>query len=437
MKARPNLKNFFYLVSSGLAIQLIGTLYRVWLARRIGAAGLGIFSMIYPLYRLLSSVATIGLPPALTKWVAEYLVSGEYRAIGALRNWSIQVVLYTSVITAALLHLCVPFLSRFLFSDPRVTAALPIVAWAIPFSAVSAIVRGYYQGFSLMGPNALSEVTEQLAEVGTTIIGLHYLVSRLPLASYTYPIIGLTCGEFVCLATLFFIRQPQPELIPSTAVAVAIPRIEILQYSWPLLVNQIVGAVSSASEGVLIPRLLIRAGYSVAQSTHSLGLLNGMAAPVAYFPLLLLFPLGSVISPQISSCFKSGALPTLRTKIRCFYLVTAVISLSCFGLILLSSDWISRLLYQSLQPVILIKVLSAGMPFSALTMLNFSIMAATGATNNILTISLWAIGLKTTLLFLTGHLGIHGVAWAIVIIQIFTALTSMLELRPFFTKLDA
>ncbi|HYH03292.1 MAG TPA: oligosaccharide flippase family protein, partial [Bacillota bacterium] len=169
MKTRPNLKNFFYLLGSGLTIQLIGTVYRIWLARRIGAEGLGIFSMTYPVYRLLSSIATIGLPLAMTKWVAEYQTAGEYRSIGALKNWSVQIVLYTSVISAMLLLVSAPFLSHHLFSEPRVEEALTIVAWAIPFSALSAILRGYYQGFSLMGPTAISEVTEQIAEVGTTL----------------------------------------------------------------------------------------------------------------------------------------------------------------------------------------------------------------------------------------------------------------------------
>jgi len=438
LKTRPNLKNFFYLLGSGLTIQLIGTVYRIWLARRIGAEGLGIFSMTYPVYRLLSSIATIGLPLAMTKWVAEYQTAGEYRSIGALKNWSVQIVLYTSVISAMLLLVSAPFLSHHLFSEPRVEEALTIVAWAIPFSALSAILRGYYQGFSLMGPTAISEVTEQIAEVGTTLFGLSFLITVFPFASYSYPIIGLTCGEIACLATLWcFIKQPHSGLIPETAADVPIPRMELLSYAWPLLVNQIVISVSNASEGVLIPRLLIQAGHSVSQSTQYLGYLNGMAASVAYFPLILLFPLGSVLSPQISSGFKAGPFKPLRSKVRRFYLVVTVISSVCFGILLFNAPFISQQLYQSATPSPLIKILVSGMPFCALTILNFSILAAIGATDKILTISLWSTGLKTALLFMTGYFGINGAAWAMVITQIFTALTSMLELRPFFTKLDA
>jgi stage V sporulation protein B len=435
VQRRPNLHNFFYLIGSGLAIQLLGTAYRIWLAQRIGAAGLGIFSMTYPVYRLLSSIATIGLPLALTKWTAEYLVTGDYHEITALKNWSVRIVFLLSLGAALTLYLSAPYLSSHLFSEPRVKEGLLIIALAIPFSALSAIYRGYYQGFSLMAPTALSEVTEQIAEITAAVIGLTCLVTILPFASYSYPAIGLTVGEIVCLATLScFSHLPRPcgGLAPQT-----LRHWEILHYAWPLLLNQIVTSISNASEGVLIPQFLIRAGHSAAASTGWLGYLNGMAAPLAYFPLILLFPLGTVLSPQISSGFKSDSLPLLRSKVRRFYLATTLISVACFEIILSAAAWLAQNLYHCLTPVALIKILVIGMPFTAFAIINFTILAAIGASNKVLAISLWATGLKTALFFLTAYFGINGAAWAITITQIFTALSGALELRSFFTKLDA
>lgn len=420
-----------------MAIQLLGTAYRIWLARRIGAEGLGIFSMTYPIYRLLSSIATIGLPLALTKWVSEYLAAREYREINALKNWSIQVVIYTSLVSAIGLYLAAPLLSRHLFCEPRVEEAFLIIAWAIPFSALSAIIRGYYQGYSLMAPTALSETLEQFAEIGTTCLGLAFFTACFPFAPYSYPIIGLTAGEIACLVTLLcFTKRPRPVASPENT-EVPVPRLEILHYSWPLLINQIVIAISSTSEGALIPRFLIQTGHTVSQSTQLLGYLNGMAAPIAYFPLILLFPLGTVLSPQVSAGTKSETYRSLRTKVRRFYLMASAVSLLFFGLILFNASGLAQGLYHTAVPIPLIKILVISMPFSALSVLNLSILAAIGATEKVLQISLWSTGLKTMLLFGTLYLGIHGAAWALVIAQIFTALTGMLELRPFFTKLDA
>jgi stage V sporulation protein B len=437
MRRRPNLHNFFYLIGSGLAIQILGTAYRIWLAQRIGAPGLGIFSMTYPIYRLLSSIATIGLPLALTKWVAEYLTGDEYGEIAVLKKWSVRLVMLLSLGAALTLYLGAPFLSNHLFKEPRVKEPLLIIALAIPFSALSAIYRGFFQGFSRMGPTALSEITEQIAEITAAVIGLVFLSTMLPLAAYSYPVVGLTVGEIVCLATLLCCRQLPYSKTDAPPLPPALPHWEILHYSWPLLLNQIVTAISAASEGVLIPQLLTRAGHNATDGAGWLGYLNGMAAPVAYFPLLLLFPLGTVLSPQISSGFKADNLPLIRTKVRRFYLASTLISIICFEFILLTAGPLAQSLYHCLAPATLIKILVIGMPFTAFSIINFSILTAIGASHQVLTITFWATGLKTALLFLTVHFGISGAAWAITITQVFTAIISALELRPFFTKLDA
>jgi stage V sporulation protein B len=434
---RPNLHNFFYLIGSGLVIQMLGTAYRIWLASRIGPAGLGIFSMTYPVYRLLSSVATIGLPLALTKWVAEYLSGGEYREITALKKWSLRTVFSLSLAAALILYLGASCLSTHLFNEPRVKEPLIIIALAIPFSAISAIYRGFFQGFSRMAPTALSEITEQIAEIAIAVIGLTYLTTALPLATYSYPMVGLTAGEIVCLATLLCFRQSPNSSAAAPFHPLTLPHWEILHYSWPLLVNQVVNSLGNASEGILIPQLLIRNGHTATTGTQWLGYLNGMAAPLAYFPLIFLFPLGTVLTPQISSGYKADALPLLRTKVRRFYIATALISVSCFEFILLAAGWLSQNLYHSLTPVALIKILAIGMPFTAFAIINFAILAAIGASGKILTINLWATGLKTALLFLCPYFGITGAAWATTITQIFTALSGALELRAFFIKLDA
>ncbi len=435
MKKRPNLINFFYLVGSGLIIQLSGSIYRIWLARKIGPESLGIMQMVYPVYRLLSGMATLGLPMALTKWVSEYLGSKEYPEIISLREWAARIVLIGAVIAGIFLIIFTPFLSQFIFTDPRVREALLVIALAIPFSSLSAIYRGYFQGFSNTAPTAVSEITEQFSEVGVTCLLVSVVAPFLSFSTYTYPLVGLTFGEIVCLITLFFFLKRQN--IIKSGNSAAIPKPEIFGYSWPLLFNQIVTAASLASEGVIIPLMLIRAGYSTQISTGLFGQLTGMAEPVAYFPLILMSPLASVLSPQISATFKSGSLYKIRRKISRFYLISAVICLVGYLAILLSAAPLARFLYgESVAvPIRLIKILVVGLPFTGISILNITMLAAVGATDKILYLSLWVAGLKAFLIYsLTPIFGIYGSAWAINIIQIFIGMASLKELWPFLPK---
>ncbi len=436
MRKRPNLINFFYLLGSGLIIQLSGSIYRIWLAQKIGPESLGIMQMVYPVYRLLSGTATLGLPLALTKWVSEYLATKEYSGIVSIRKWAVKLVFVIAVINGSLLIFFTPTLSRHVFADPRVRDALYVIALAIPFSALSAIYRGYFQGFSNTAPTAVSEITEQFSEVGVTYLLVCIAAPFLPFSSYTFPLVGLTVGEIVCLISLIFFLNSQTRLkVPNRETIV--PKPEIFRYSWPLLFNQIVTSTSLASEGVIIPFMLIRAGYSTQVSTGLFGQLAGMAEPVAYFPLILMSPLASVLSPQISSTFKTGSLDPIKRKISRFYLIATVICLIGYFSILFSAAPLAHFLYgESVAvPIRLIKILVIGLPFTGISILNITMLAAVGATDKILYLSLWVAGLKTFLIYtLTPIFGIYGSAWAINIIQIFIGLASLAALWPYLPK---
>lgn len=436
MKKRPNLINFFYLVGSGLIIQFSGSIYRIWLARKVGPESLGILQMVYPVYRLLSGVAALGLPSALTKWVSEYLVVKDYGKITAIRKWATKVVLISSLVTGGLLITFTPCLSNHVFTDPRVRDALFVIALAIPFSSLSAIYRGYFQGFLNTAPTAVSELTEQFSEIGTTFLLVGVMAPLLPFSTYAFPLAGLTVGEIVCLISLVLFLKHHSKL-PEPGIETTLPKPEIIRYSWPLLFNQIITSVSLTSEGVLIPFMLIYAGYSTPESTGLFGQLTGMAEPVAYFPLILMGPLASVLSPQISSAYKTGSLDTIKRKIAIFYLGGSLLCLIGYLTILLSAAPLTRFLYGEAVavPIRLIKILVLGLPFTGISILNVTFLAAVGATPKILYLSLWVAGLKTFLIYiLTPLFGIYGSAWAINIVQIFIAMASLAELWPYLPK---
>lgn len=432
MKLRPNLQNFFYLAGSGLIIQLAGTVYRIWLARQIGPEGLGIMQMVYPIYRLLSGLATVGLPLALIKWISEYLATREYNKITALRKWSVNITLIGSIIIAVLLYLSAPLLGNSVFSDSRVVEALMVIALAIPFSSLSAIYRGYFQGFSRMAPTATSEVTEQIMEIGATYLFVAVFAPWSPFSLYSAPVIGLTLGEVVCFLTLLiFLRILPGKSLPGPdgpiyESNITLPRQGIFRYAWPLLLNQIILSISMASEGVIIPRLLIAAGHSAAEGTGLFGQLTGMAEPVSYFPLIFLAPLGSVLSPQISAAFKTKSFQIMRQKISRFYLAATGLSLLSFFIIFGAAPFLAETLYNSTAPVLLIRQMVIGLPFTAMAILNMTILSAMGATDRILWISIGSVGLKAlALVVLTPISGIQGAGWAINITQIFLCLASM------------
>ena len=54
----------------GMTAKLIGALYRIPLTNIMGAEGIGLYQMVFPLYTVLLTVTSGGLPPAGSKGTA-------------------------------------------------------------------------------------------------------------------------------------------------------------------------------------------------------------------------------------------------------------------------------------------------------------------------------------------------------------------------------
>ena len=59
------------LTFSGIASRVIGFLYRIFLSNLIGAKGLGLFQMIFPLLAFFISFSCGGIQTAVSRFVAE------------------------------------------------------------------------------------------------------------------------------------------------------------------------------------------------------------------------------------------------------------------------------------------------------------------------------------------------------------------------------
>ena len=67
------------LTCAGILSRLIGFFYRIFLSRTIGAQGLGIYQMIFPVYAFCLSGVTAGIQSALSRCCSAALSKGNPR----------------------------------------------------------------------------------------------------------------------------------------------------------------------------------------------------------------------------------------------------------------------------------------------------------------------------------------------------------------------
>lgn len=65
------LRGAMILTLAGLMVKIIGSVNRILLSRLLGGEGIGLYQMAYPVYLLMLSVSSAGIPIAISIIVAE------------------------------------------------------------------------------------------------------------------------------------------------------------------------------------------------------------------------------------------------------------------------------------------------------------------------------------------------------------------------------
>ncbi|HHY61019.1 MAG TPA: oligosaccharide flippase family protein, partial [Clostridia bacterium] len=181
MSSRSFFRGALVLSLAGLFVKIIGALYKIPLARLIGKEGIGLYQMAYPVYGILLTLSTAGIPVAISILVAEKQAQGDHYGSRRIFRLSFAMLCGFGLLFTLLMVLLSPWLSRYVFLDERVYYALLAVSPAILLTSISSCFRGYFQGHQTMTPTALSQIIEQLVRV-TTVLLLAYLLMPYGLA---------------------------------------------------------------------------------------------------------------------------------------------------------------------------------------------------------------------------------------------------------------
>ena len=208
-KTAKNKKRMFtgaaVLLVGSVVAKMLGALYRIPLTNILGAEGMGMYQLVFPVYALFMVLATAGIPTSLSRTVAEKRALGE------------NTKKYFSVAMCALLVLGIAFgLLMGALSDVLATRqgnadtrfGFLIIAPAITFVCVISGFRGYFQGQMYMLPTALSNVVEQVVKLAVGIGASYALAKRGVIYAVCGALFGVTVSEIVTAAymgaTYFF-----------------------------------------------------------------------------------------------------------------------------------------------------------------------------------------------------------------------------------------
>ena len=169
-RLKTYLKNVAILTITGLGLRAAGMFFRVYIAARIGAEGMGLYQLIFTLYSLCITVATAGVSVAATRLAAEELARPQPgRAKGVLGRVMGLALAFGLAAGAVQLALAWPA-ARFWLGDARAAPSLALLAPSLPFMAVGSAARGYFFARRKVGPNVVSQIFEQIIRIALVLL---------------------------------------------------------------------------------------------------------------------------------------------------------------------------------------------------------------------------------------------------------------------------
>ncbi|MBM3233328.1 flippase, partial [Candidatus Pacearchaeota archaeon] len=206
-------------------------LYRILIARSFGPEEYGLFSLATMVVILFVSLASLGIPEGLVRFIALYRGNKNVKKIGALVKSALGFLIFTSVVTSIALIMLTPWISLNLFHTDKLIPYLYLAALAIPFYTIANVYLSVLRAFEKIASYSfILNFMQNFTKIAALAIFVFFgMKINAIMFSYVLGILAMFLAAFVAvkvkLAHNLKVQKGGRGLNPLR---------EIFSYSWPL-----------------------------------------------------------------------------------------------------------------------------------------------------------------------------------------------------------
>lgn len=285
--------------------RILGFISGMYLARVLGAEGIGILMMAHPLVPLVITITELGLPVAISKLVAEAHARDERLKVRRILHVSLAVTGFLSVTLTTVTLLGSEWIASILLSDQRAYYAMLAITPIAPIVAVSAVLKGYFRGMQRMNTIAASDVLEHTVQIACVLALVHLLLPY----GVAYAAAGAMAASVISevISLLFLVtsyklkgesKMPGETWSSHLKQGKSTLR-ELLQIGLPTTGHGVIHSLYSTFQPLLITTSLAMAGIGTALATKQFGMLAGYTFPLLFMPSFITQSLSTALIPAI------------------------------------------------------------------------------------------------------------------------------------------
>ena len=391
-----------YLAAALGAAKIVSAVFRLALTNVLGAEGLGLYQMAFPVYSLLVTVTATCMSVAVSRLVAEKAASGgigrEYLLPG------IVLAALPSVLLGAAVLLFSDKIAAVQGNSAVKTGYFAIIP-AVIFVAAGSVFKGWFQGRFNLVPTAFSGVFSQAVKL-VAGLGLAVYLKKYGTAGAVFgALTGVAISEAAGCVYLAFRYFKETKCLPELDRKTCAKDVykELFKTVFPIMLGSVILPISGFIDTFLVVNVLKAQGLTTEIATSEYGLMSGAVSSLVGLPVALAVAFSVAVVPAVAA---SGAERNLdaviskcKTSVKLAYLVGVPATAFLFAL----SGNIISLFYPNLsaeESGLAVKLLTVAC-FSAtpLTLLQIynSILQALGRTLDSVWNMVFAVALKILL----------------------------------------
>ncbi|WP_312469909.1 polysaccharide biosynthesis protein [Neobacillus sp.] len=382
------LRGTFILTFGTILSKVIGLIYVIPFYQIVGKHGTQLYSFSYVPYTIFISIATAGVPLAVSKFISKYNALEEYAVGRKLFKSGIVVMLFTGIAAFLVMYSAAPLLAEMSHPGKKDMASVITVIRAVSFALIvvpfMSLIRGYFQGHQSMGPSAVSQVVEQIVRIIFTLAGAYVvlkflngtIVSAVSVATFA-AFIG-AIGGLLVLFWYWYKRKPYlDELLKHDkgTIDISLKEIykEIFIYAAPFVFVGIANPLFQFIDQFTLTRALMEMGMKEKLADVAFGILNFESHKIVIIPVSLATAFSLTLVPSITKAFVENDRTSMNRQLNQTFQVLLYLTLpAAIGLSLLAEP-VYTVFYE--HDVLGTQVLGAYAPVAIL----FSLYAVTAA----------------------------------------------------------
>ena len=299
IRTKKFLADTLIMTAVSLIMRTVAVSFNSYVTAKIGAAGMGLYTLITSVYAFSVTLATSGINLGVTRTVAEALA--KRRSVKREMGRALLYASFFGTLAFLMLFFGAEFIGSELLADMRTVKSIRIFAVSLPFIALSSCFNGYFCAVRRTWKNASAMLFEQAIKI---LLSAALLTVLLP-SGIEYACIALVLGgalaesASVLFAWIFYIFDKSRK---ASAKADGGSIRALASVALPVALSAYVRSALVTVEHMLIPRGLKKHGLAHEKALAAYGVLQGMALPVVLYPAAFSTAFAGLLVPEMAEC---------------------------------------------------------------------------------------------------------------------------------------